>query len=341
MASWPRWAYGEAMSAFPPDPEEATALGAPAHGEISAATRVGAVHLTVSGLARSLDYYERVIGLRVHERRGECATLGVGGGDLLVLVEQPGARPVRGYCGLYHFALLLPGRADLARWLAHAARDRVPLVGMSDHFVSEAIYLSDPDGHGIEIYWDRPRELWEGRVAERMTTLPLDTSSLLAELVAPLSGSLDPGGESVDPGGESVDPEEESVDPLKAPFDGLPVATTMGHVHLCVADIPRTIAFYRDVLGFALMASLGGQAAFLSAGGYHHHLGANTWESAGAGQPPEGSATLRQATIVLPGTVERDLVVARVAAAGYELRYHDNGALVHDPSGNPILLAGP
>jgi catechol 2,3-dioxygenase len=272
---------------------------------------MGAVHLTVSDLGRSIGYYERVIGLQVHERGDGCATLGVGEEDLLVLVERPGARPVRGYCGLYHFALLLPRRKDLASWLAHAARDRVPLAGMADHFVSEAIYLSDPDGHGIEIYWDRPRKVWEGKVAERMTTLPLDTSSLLGEL----------------------------VDPLPAAYDGLPAGTVMGHVHLCVADIPHTVAFYRDMLGFALMASLGGQAAFLSAGGYHHHLGANTWESAGAGQPPEGSAALSQATIVLPSETERDLIVERIADAGYEPVAVKDGVLVHDPSGNPIALA--
>jgi catechol 2,3-dioxygenase len=299
------------MRTPPRDPEEATVAGAPARAEIPAATRAGAVHLTVSDIARSLDYYESVIGLSVRKRAGDCALLGVGGEDLLVLVEQPGARRVRGYCGLYHFALLLPERVDLARWLAHAARDRASLVGMADHFVSEAIYLSDPDGHGIEIYWDRPREVWEGKVAERMTTLPLDTSSLFGEL----------------------------TDPMSEPFDGLPAGTTMGHIHLCVADIPQAIAFYRDVLGFALMASLGGQAAFLSAGGYHHHLGANTWESAGTGQPPEGFAGLRGATVVLPGEVERDVLVARVVGAGYEAVPKDDGILVHDPSGNPILLA--
>src|ERR1700683_5377227 len=296
---------GSPMSTTPRDPEEVTAAGVPAHAEIAAATRMGAVHLTVSDLERSLAYYESVVGLSVRERGGARALLGADGEDLLVLMEQPGARPSRGYCGLYHFALLLPERAAVARWLAHAARDRVALVGLSDHFVSEAIYLRDPDGHGIEIYWDRPREVWEGRVAERMTTLPLDTSSLFAELTGPASGSLDPAG-------------DEPVDPLEGPFDGLPAGAVRGHVHLCVADIPRTIAFYRDVLGFGLMAALGGQAAFLSAGGYHHHLGANTWESAGVGQPPEGSAALRRATIVLPSAAERDLVVGRVTDAGYE-----------------------
>src|SRR6185312_9800435 len=139
-----------------------------------------------------------------------------------------------GYSGLYHFALLVPERTDLARWLAHAARDRVPLVGLSDHFVSEALYLSDPDGHGIEIYWDRPREVWEGQVAERMTTLALDVDSLLGEL----------------------------EDPRSEPFDGLPAGTVMGHIHLKVADIPSTREFYRDALGFGLMAQLGAQAAF-------------------------------------------------------------------------------
>src|SRR5580704_274921 len=220
------------MSSAPRDPEEVTAASAPAHAEIPPSTSVGAVHLTVSDLERSVGYYESVVGLSVRYHSVDRAMLGAGGEDLLVLLEQPGARPLRGYSGLYHFALLLPQRVDLARWLAHAVRDRVALVGLSDHFVSEAIYLSDPDGHGIEIYWDRPREVWEGRVGERMTTLPLDTSSLFGELA--------------DPAGE--------------PFDGLPSRTVMGHVHLCVANIPQTVAFYRDVLGFALMASLGGRA---------------------------------------------------------------------------------
>ncbi len=298
------------MSTPPRDPEEASAAGAPALAEIPAATRMGAVHLTVADLDRSVVYYERAIGLSVRERAGDRAMLGAGGEDLLVLVEQPGAPSARGYCGLYHFALLLPQRIDLARWLAHAARERVALVGMADHYVSEAIYLSDPDEHGIEIYWDRPREVWEGKVAERMTTLPLDTSSLFGEL----------------------------SDPASEPFERLPAGTAMGHVHLCVGDIPQTVAFYRDVLGFALMASLGAQAAFLSAGGYHHHLGANIWESAGASQPPIGSAALRQVTITLPSEAELDRLVAQSADAGYESQALDTGVLLHDPSGNAIAL---
>ena len=246
--------------------------------------RMGAVHLTVADLERSLAYYERAIGLRVHAREDGTARLGAGGEDLLVLTEQPGAGPADGYAGLFHFALLVPTRADLATWLAHAARDQVPLTGLSDHFVSEALYLRDPDHHGIEIYADRPREIWEGQVRNRLTTLPLDTDSLLRE--------------------------------ARDSFDGLAEGTTMGHVHLCVADVEPTVAFYRD-LGFDLMAQLGDQAVFLATDGYHHHLGANTWQSRGRPYAPEHKARLTQVTI-LGAPEERD---------------------VRDPSGIPVALS--
>jgi catechol 2,3-dioxygenase len=222
----------------------------------------------------------------VRERDNGRASLG-GDEELLVLVDEPGARSARGHTGLFHFALLVPERADLARWLGHAARDRVPLTGASDHVVSEALYLRDPDEHGIEIYADRPREQWEGRVAERMTTLPLDVDDLLTE----------------DDGA----------------FERLPAGTVMGHVHLCVRAIPETIAFYRDALGFDLVAAVGDQAAFLSAGGYHHHVGANIWESAGAAPAPPGTARLLRATIIVPG--------------------EGDAREVRDPSGNTLVLA--
>jgi catechol 2,3-dioxygenase len=289
----------------PRDPEELEAAGAPAYGAIDPATRMGAVHLTVSDLDRSLRYYRESIGLERLGGDSTHASLGAGGVELVVLEELPGARPADGYAGLFHFALLVPTRPDLARWLAHAIRERVGLTGASDHFVSEAIYLRDPDHHGIEIYVDRPRELWEGEV-RRMGTWPLDADSLLREL----------------------------DDPRTAEFDGLPAGTTMGHVHLRVADVDSTVAFYRDVLGFGLMTQLGPQAAFLSAGGYHHHLGANTWESRGAAPAPEGSATLRHATVVLPSEDERDRVLSRVADA----RLAIDGGAVRDPSGNTIVL---
>ncbi len=273
---------------------------------------MGAVHLTVADLDRSLDYYRTQIGLEVLAQDGGRASLGGrGGSELLVLVEEPGARPAQGYTGLYHFALVVPERRDLARWFAHAARDQVQLTGLSDHFVSEAIYLRDPDNHGIEIYVDRPRKVWEGIVGQRLTSEPLDVQSLLGEL---------------------GDAESEQ-------YDGLPGGTVMGHVHLSVADIPETIRFYRDVLGFELMASLGAQAAFLAAGGYHHHIGANTWESAGAPPPPEGTAALRHATIVIPDGSARDEALARVVADGQEPEPTPEGPIVHDPSGNRLLLA--
>ncbi len=294
----------------PRDPEELEATAPAPAAEISPQTSVGAVHLTVSDLARSVDYYRTAVGLEPLEQDDGHASLGAGDRELLVLGEEAGARPAAGYTGLYHFALLVPQRADLARWLAHAARDRVRLVGLSDHFVSEALYLSDPDGHGIEIYWDRPRDRWEGEVGVRLTTLPLDVDSLLGEL----------------------------ADPASEPFDGLPPGTVMGHVHLKVAAIPDTIAFYRDVLGFGLMAQLGSQAAFLSAGGYHHHIGANVWESAGAPPPPAGTAALRHTTILLPHAGERERVLRRVEQAGQRIEEAADGPLVVDPAGNALLL---
>ena len=284
-----------------------------ATASIPATTRMGAVHLTVSGLERSLGYYRKEIGLDVLDEGAGRASLGAGETELLGLVEEPGARPAGRHTGLFHFALRVPERVELARWLAHAARDRVPLVGLSDHFVSEAIYLSDPDGHGIEIYHDRPRELWEGQVMSRMTTDPLDVAGLLAEL----------------------------DDPAAAPFDGLPAGTDMGHVHLQVADVADALSFYRDVLGFDLMAELFGTAAFFGAGGYHHHVGANTWHSRGASPPPPGSAALRHATIVLPDAAERDRVAGRIADAGQEPEARPDGVLVRDPSGINLLLTAP
>ncbi|TMK95824.1 MAG: VOC family protein, partial [Actinobacteria bacterium] len=178
---------------------------------IPAETKMGAVELTVSDLERSLDYYRTAIGLQVLDQAGGRASLGVDSTELVALVEQPGAPPSDGYTGLFHFALLVPDRAALARWLAHSARDRVTLTGLSDHVVSEAIYLRDPDRHGIEIYADRPRETWDGQVASRMTTIPLDVDDLLGEL----------------------------GDPASERFDGLPGDTVMGHVHLKVAGIPE------------------------------------------------------------------------------------------------------
>jgi catechol 2,3-dioxygenase len=301
------------MAGAPRDPEELTAAAAaaPPDAAIAAATHMGPVRLTVADLDRSIGYYRDALGLAPLRRDDGSAALGAGGGgrrELLVLEEVAGAAPSDGHPGLYHFALLVPERADLARYLAHVARERVPVVGLSDHFVSEAIYLQDPDHHGIEVYWDRPREQWEGQVGTRMGTWPLDVDALLREL----------------------------PDPATAPFDGLAGGTVMGHVHLRVADVDETVGFYRDVLGFELMAQLGAQAAFLAAGGYHHHLGSNTWETRRREPAPEGSARLREVTIVLPHAAERDRVVARLTASGREVDEAGGAPVVRDPSGIPL-----
>ena len=286
-------------------------MSTPATETLPATTAMGPVHLTVADLERSLHYYREAVGLRVLDQGGGRALLGAGGAELLVVVEEPGARPAPRHTGLFHFALLVPARADLAHWLAHAAREQVPLAGMSDHYVSEAIYLGDPDGHGIEIYADRPRDVWEGQVMARMTTAPLDVNGLLGEL----------------------------DDPATAPFDGLAAGTVMGHVHLQVADVEDAVGFYRDVLGFDVMAEFVPSAAFFGAGSYHHHVGTNTWRSRGSTPPPPGSAALRHATIVLPAAADRDRVAARAAAAGREPEAVEDGVLVRDPSGNALVLA--
>jgi catechol 2,3-dioxygenase len=295
----------------PLDPEELEASSVAVSAEISAQTSLGAVHLTVADLERSIGYYRRSIGLELLRQGEGSASIGTDGRELLVLVEQPGARSADGRTGLYHFALLVPERSDLARWLAHAGRDQVQLVGLSDHYVSEALYLRDPDGHGIEIYWDRPRTVWEGQVGARMTTQPLDVESLFGEL----------------------------EDPATEPFTGMAAGTVMGHVHLKVSEIDATVGFFRDLLGFALMAQLGSRAAFLAAGGYHHHFGANTWESAGAPPPDADMAALRHATIVLPSDADRERVLERLRRAGHGVSESEHGPAVADPSGNVLVLA--
>ena len=264
--------------------------------EIAPDTRMGLVELSVSDLERSLAYWEDTVGLRVLSRESGTAELGVDE-PLVRFVEEPGATSAQGYTGLFHVALLVPDRQSLGGFLAHTAREQIPLTGLSDHVVSEAIYLRDPDDHGIEVYADRPREQWEGRVSQTMTTIPLDTDSLLAE-----AGD-----------GE---------------FEGLPDGTVVGHVHLCVRDVDETIDFYRDRLGMGLTAHGGDQAAFLSAGGYHHHLGGNTWETRGAPPAPERTARLLRFTIVVPDQAEVERVAERIG-----------GTEVQDPSGNTLALS--
>ena len=275
-------------------------------------TRMGAVTLGVADLDRSIAYYRDVLGLQVHGQQDGVARLGAGGEDLVVLHHEPGAVPfpARGATGLYHLALLLPTRPALARFLLQLARDQTPVAGLSDHLVSEAIYLTDPDGNGIEVYADKPRAGWprDASGTLRMDTLPLDTDAVIAEL----------------------------DDPVGAQREGFtaPPATTMGHVHLHVADVDQAERFYLEVIGLERMLRFGPQASFVSAGGYHHHLGMNTWAGRGVPPAPQGTAGLRSFEVVLPDRAATDAVMARAQDAGVAVA---DGAL-SDPSGNRLRL---
>lgn len=272
-------------------------------------THLGVVSLAVADLARSLRFYGDVLGMQPIERSHGSALLAADATPLLHLVELPGARPKPARAtGLYHFAVLLPSRPDLARWLRHVLENRWPLQGWSDHGVSEAVYLADPDDNGIEVYRDRPRAEWPALNGElQMVTEPLDAASLLA-----LAGAA------------------------SAPW-AMPAGAAMGHVHLHVRQIDQALAFYCGVLGFDLIQRYGPSAAFVSAGGYHHHIGLNTWAGVGAPPAPAGSAGLRHFTVVLPDDGALEALAARVRAAGIDITAEGAGWLVRDPSGNGIV----
>jgi catechol 2,3-dioxygenase len=254
---------------------------------LPATLRLGAVRLTVSDLDRSAGFYQDALGLRIHGREDGVAALGAGGEDLVVLHEEPGARPAGRHAGLYHYALLYPSREELARALQRLAVTRTPIDGASDHGVSEAIYLPDPDGNGIELYADRPREAWPpAPPGEKigMFTRALDLNGLLATVA--------------------------DSEPVRHAGDGL----RMGHVHLHVGSLDAARAFYVDRIGFEPMATLP-SALFVAAGGYHHHLGLNTWRGEGVGPAPAGTVGLREWTIVLdPHSLAA--LRARLGAAG-------------------------
>lgn len=285
----------------------------PPSASIHPATTVGLLSLTVSDLARSLAFYTRALGFEVLKSESSAATLGAAGTPLLLLAEHPGAREWprdrHGYTGLYHFAILLPTRLDLGRWLRHWLALGYSPPGQGDHLVSEAFYLSDPDGNGIEVYRDRPRDEWQwsgGQV--KMAADPVDTRSMLAE---------------AERAGE--------------PWKGLPAGTRLGHMHLQIGDIARAEAFYHDVLGFDIVARMP-TALFISAGGYHHHIGMNTWHSQGSAPAPHGTAGLRFFTIDFPTEEAREEVVARLSAAGIPFTRMDPVVVTHDPWRNTLLL---
>jgi catechol 2,3-dioxygenase len=274
---------------------------------------LGPVALTVSDLAASRRFYEQALGLRAVDRDDGTVELTAQDGRPLVMLHGDSAAPPlnRRATGLFHLAILFPSRLDLAFALARLAEARWPLDGASDHLVSEALYLSDPDGNGIELYRDRPRDEWryDAAGALAMSTLPLDLRDVLGEL------------------SQAAEPQATA-----------PAGTTMGHVHLQVADIPEAEAFYNGVLGFDVMVRGYPGALFVSAGGYHHHLGLNTWHSAGSGPPAPGSVGLRHYEVQLPDSAELATVLRRIHAAGIDATDAPGGTLVRDPSGNGVLL---
>jgi catechol 2,3-dioxygenase len=273
-------------------------------------TRLGRVCLQVSDLERSIAYYEQVIGFRLLGRTAAGARLGAHDDDrvLVELVEKRGVSPVprRGRVGLYHFAILVPRREDLGRFVRHLA-DIGVRAGMSDHFVSEALYLQDPDNLGIEVYADRPRSQWRVRDLElAMTTEPLDVDSLVAAA------------------GDD-------------PWTGMPAGTVIGHVHLHVGHIDQGAAFYHDAIGFDKVVWSYPGALFLSAGGYHHHVGTNTW--AGSAPPAgEDEARLLEWEIIVPSAADATRALDSASNAGHPVERSANGGVARDPWGTPVAI---
>jgi catechol 2,3-dioxygenase len=267
---------------------------------LPATLRLGPVDLTVADLDRAVAWYQRALGLRVHRHDASEAELGDGTETVLILHEDPMAGPAGRHAGLYHYALLYPSREELARAALRLMATRSPIQGASDHRTHEAIYLPDADGNGIELAADRPREQWPPDLGYAGGPAPLDTESLLATIA-----------------GE---------EPTERVGEGL----RMGHLHLHVGDVGEGLAFYRDLLGFDERANLG-SAAFVSAGGYHHHLGFNVWRGRDVGPPPEHTVGLRHWTVELPTDGDVAAVRRRVADAGRAAEPVPGGFLVRDP----------
>ena len=282
---------------------------APAGARLPETTRVGGVRIQVADLSRSLAYYRDVLGLRVIAAGVTSASLGVPGLDvaLVTLHAEAGTQPAhgRGTFGLFHFAILLPDRPSLGRFVAHLASMGVP-AGMSDHTVSEAIYLTDPDGLGIEVYADRPQASWRYRQQQLvMTTDPLDVENLVA------AGA-------------------------SAAWDGMPAGTTMGHVHLHVGDLDAAAAFYHRALGFDITVWNYPGALFFAAGGYHHHLGTNVWAPGPA--PARDQARLLEWTLVVPSASDIQTIDQRLLGAGHSGAADGPGWTVLDPWGTALRV---
>lgn len=284
-------------------------------------TRMGTVHLSVADLERQLEFYQAVLGLQLHWREGDTAGLGAGENDLLRLTQVRGARRYRGTTGIYHFALLLPNRRELARAIGRLFSLGYPNYP-TDHVMTKTTYLDDPEGNNIEIYTDTPEDGTFGLVDG-----------------TPIARHAD--GTSSD-GREPLD--VEALSRHLAPDDKLdepmPPTTSIGHIHLYVANLEATRRFYHGLLGFDDMGIAHSfRMGMVSVGGYHHHIGYNTWVGEDAPPPPHDSLGLRYFTIVLPNKTELEQLVSRLQQAGVPFLQVDEGYLARDPSQNGVLLA--
>lgn len=273
-------------------------------------TGIGQVTLQVANLERSLSFYEGILGFQRIERNAGVAKLGaLNGPVLLELIEVPGASPQPlPATGLYHVAILYPTRADLGRALIRLIEAGLQ-IGQGDHLVSEALYLSDPDGNGLEMYRDRPRATWQwSKGTVQMATDPVDIQGLIYD--AQHDGKQ---------------------------WQGLPEGTHIGHIHLQVGNIQQAEHFYHDIMGFDITAHMA-SATFLSAGGYHHHIGANIWQSRNAKPTPETSAGLQTFVIALANQDALQALKERLAAHNVPLQELDGDVLIHDPWQNKIRL---
>jgi len=270
---------------------------------------IGAVGLKVRDIEAVSRFYRDVLGLAVLDRGNDRTALGAGGMPFVHLEYRPDAAPDdQREAGLYHTAFLMPTRSDLARWILHVARNKVALTGASDHAVSEAFYLDDPEGNGVEVYCDRPVESWEWTGSDlKITTDPLDIESILRE-VAP-----------------------------SATYPSAPDGLRIGHVHLRVGDVARAEAFYRGALGLDVTRRRQG-ATFMSSGRYHHHIAANVWHSAGAGERNENRAGLSWLSLETADVAAFDAAKARLAQAAAQLTVTSAGIATADPWGTRLRV---
>jgi catechol 2,3-dioxygenase len=287
---------------------------------IHPATKIGVVSVRVADLENQLAFYQQVLGFQLHWREGNRAGLGAGGADLLDLTEEPNLKRYRGVTGLYHFAVLFPNRRELARAIARLIVLKYPNYP-TDHIMTKTTYLDDPEGNGIELYCESPEDgtwtlangVYETRRADGSLSdgrEPLDVKALLSHLK-----------------------EEDRLDV------SIPPETRVGHIHLHVRNIDEAVDFYHGIIGFDVMGvARSFRMAFVSAGGYHHHIGLNTWQGEGASAPPPDALGLRHFVVELPDQKALEEVTARVEKAGIPANQTEEGLLLFDPSQNGVIL---